>query len=405
MAKMLTGKLKEELLSYKQEELSIPVLSRLFGTTAKKDEFGKVTITDPKFDLRSPLHLDAGEYINAEAVDTTVGSFLFNKLMIEGMLEDIVPNHYYNEVVDNKGFGKLTNMISEGLMMGKLPVKPNLIKWLKQYEFYGMKACTIFSPSYTEGLLRQNASVIKEKEKLLKNTEITNVTDMTDIEDELVKRSKKILQKDPGMTLFDSGARGSFENDYKNMNLMLGPVARPGEDGKFDMVHSNYIEGIQKEDLVACGNSVVNAAYPKAVATQDSGYKTKQYYAAYQSIQLDVDGSDCGTKKGLSVSLTSDNIETYYYQNIMKANGGYETLTPDNADKYINKKVVFRSPMFCSNPKRCSVCSGRRFYLMGIENAGLTTGRITNTLLNKSMKNFHNTKMKYDTVDVSSLLI
>lgn len=403
MAKMITKEQKNELLSIKQEDLSVSALTKLFGKTTTKEN-GKFIIKEPKFDLRAPMHLDAGEYINKEAVDTTVGKFVFNKLMVEGMLESIIPNGYYNVVIDKKGFGKLLDIISEGLMMGKIQVEPTLIKWLKQYEFYGLKACTIFSPSYSEGLLRKNPKVQKEKERLLKDKEIKSTSDMTDIEDALVKSSKEILQKDSGMTLFDSGARGSFDNDYKNMNLMLGPVAIPGSDGEFDMVTSNYIDGLQKEDLVACGNSVVNSAYPKAVGTQDAGYKTKQYYAAYQSIQCDEDGTDCGAKLGLDILLTKDNASDYYYQNIITPKG-YVVLTNENVNQFLNKKVTFRSPMYCKNDKICSVCAGRRFYIMGIRNIGLTTGRVTNTLLNKSMKNFHNAKVKYDEVDINNLLL
>ena len=240
------------------------MISRLFGKTTTKTSDGKFKINEPKYNLRDLLHLDAGEYINKEAVDTTVGSFLFNKLMIEGMLEEIVPNGYYNEVIDKGGFGKLINYISEALMMQKIPVNPTLIKWLKQYEFYGMKASTIFSPSYSEGLLRQNPEIQKEKQRILRSTKIENAQDMSMVEDALVASAKKTLQSDTGMTLFNSGARGSFDNDYKNMNLMLGPVAIPGSDGEFDMVTSNFIDGIQKEDIVAAGNSVVNGAYPKA---------------------------------------------------------------------------------------------------------------------------------------------
>ena len=404
MAKKLISKAeKQELLSLQQDKLSVSMISKLFGkTTTKKD--GKFIINEPKFNVRDLMHLDAGEYINKTAVDTTVGSFLFNKIMVEGMLEEIIPNGYYNEVIDKKGFGKLVNYISEAIMMEKIPVNPTLIKWLKQYEFYGMKACTIFSPSYSEGLLRQNTKIQKEKDKILKSANIETPQDMAEIEDAVVASAKKTLQNDTGMTLFDSGARGSFDNDYKNMNLMLGPVAIPGSDGKFDMVTSNYIDGLQKEDLVAMGNNVVNSAYPKAVGTQKGGYLTKQYYAAYQSIQCDEDGTDCGTKLGIDMTLTPDNIEEYYYQNIMTAQGPV-VLTSENKDEFVNKKVNIRSSMFCKNDKICSVCAGRRFYMMGIKNIGLTSGRVTNTLLNASMKNFHNAKVKFDEVDINNLLI
>lgn len=402
-SKRLSDTDKKELLSLNQDSLSISLMTKLFGKHTSKQK-GIFKIEDPKFNIRDTFRLEAGEYTNKQEVETTVGSFIFNKLMIEGMLESIIPNGYYNEVINKKGFSKLVDYISEGLMMERIPVNPTLIKWLKQYEFYGMKACTIFSPSYSEGLLRRNTSVLKEKEKILKSKKIETTQDMSELEDTLVESARKILSDDTGMTLFDSGARGSFDNDYKNMNLMLGPVAIPGSDGKFDMVTSNYIDGLQKEDLIACGNVVVNSAYPKAVGTQEGGYLTKQYYAAYQSIQCDEDNTDCGTKLGLDMVLTENDVDDYLYQNIMTSKGPV-VLTNDNKSQFIGKRVIIRSSMFCKSDKICSVCAGRRFYMMKIKNIGLTSGRVSNTLLNASMKNFHNAKVKFDEVNINDLLI
>ena len=264
--KLLSKEEKKELISIPQEKLSVSMITKLFGkTTTKSPDGKKFVVNEPKFNVRDLVHLDANEYINKEPVDTTVGSILFNKIMVEGMLEEVIPGGYYNEVIDKSGFGKFLDYLSEGVMMQKIKVNPTLIKWLKQYEFYGMKACTIFSPSYSEGLLRPNLEIEKEKQKLIKTTKIETPQDMAELEDRLVASARKTLKNDAGMTLFDSGARGSFDNDFKNMNLMLGPVAIPGSDGKFDMVTSNYIDGLQKEDLIAAGNTVVNSTYPKAV--------------------------------------------------------------------------------------------------------------------------------------------
>ena len=264
MPKMLSASEKQELLSLKQEDLSVPLITKLFGKTTSKQN-GKFEVHPPKFNIQDKLILEAGEYINKQKVETTVGSFLFNKLMIEGLVEPAVENGYYNEVVTGNKFEALTDSISTCVMMGKIPVYPNLIKWLKHYEFYSMKLVTLFSPSYTEGLLRKNPEVQKEKERLLKSKKIENVKDMTDIEDALVASSAKILDKDPGMTLFKSGARGSFDNDYKNINLAVGGVAIPGKDGEFGMITSNYLEGLQKEEWVQVGQIPVNSAFPKAM--------------------------------------------------------------------------------------------------------------------------------------------
>ncbi len=264
MAKSLTAEDRKFLLSLKQEDLGVKMITRLFGKTAEKKD-GKMVIHPPRFDTKSKLYLKKGEYINKKDVETTVGSFLFNKLMIEGMLEEIIPDGYYNEVIDKKGFGKLQGYISQGLMEEELPVTPNLTKWLKHYELYGMKLSTIFSPSYSQSMLKKNPEVDKEKEELLKKNPNANLDKMVEIEDKLVASARKKLKGDTGMTIFDSGARGTFDNDYKNMNLMLGPVAIPGKDGQFDFVTSNYIDGLKKEDMVASGNSIVSAAYPKAI--------------------------------------------------------------------------------------------------------------------------------------------
>lgn len=401
---------KRELLKLTKDDMTVSKITKLFGKTGAR-EVDPVTnkikfkMVPPVYDIRMKIHLNANEYINKEAVDTTVGIFLFNKLLVEGLIDHIVPNGYYNEVINKKTFDKLRDIISNAVMAGKLLVDPNLINWLRAYEFYGMKLCTIFSPSYTRKLLETNQEIARKKEELLKNSKIENVQDMTRIEDSLVAEAKEKLKGDPGMTLFNSGARGSFENDYKNINLMLGPVGVPGEEGKFTFVPSNYLTGLQKDDLVAAGNTIVNSAYPKAVGTEQSGYLTKQFYAVYQSITVDEDGTDCGTKECIEIVLTPDNVEMFLYQNIMLQSGRIVTLDPDTKDQYLNKKVKIRTPMFCLSDKCCSVCAGRRPYIMQIKNIGLTAGRISNTFLNKSMKNFHSSKVKLDVVNVDKLLL
>lgn len=263
MAKLLSKEDRQYLLSLKQEEIGIKMISRLFGKTAKKVD-GKMVISQPRFDTKSKLFLKKGEYINESDVETTVGSFLFNKLMVEGMIEDCIPGRYFNEVINKKGMRIFLNYISVGVMGQKIPVDPNLTTWLKHYEFYGMKASTIFSPSYSEGLLRHNENVMKIRDKAMIETEDADITKMVEMEDKIVDTARKELKGDPGMTIFDSGARGSFENDYKNMNLSLGAVAKPDSPGDFFFVKSNYIDGLQKSDMVSCGNVVVNSAYPKA---------------------------------------------------------------------------------------------------------------------------------------------
>lgn len=140
------------------------------------------------------------------------------------------------------------------------------------------------------------------------------------------------------------------------------------------------------------------------IGTQDAGYLTKKFFAAYQSIQVDKPGTDCGSKNGLSFVLTEEDGDNYDYQYNIEGNK-LVLITPQNRSKYIGKKVKLRSPMYCSGDKLCSICAGKRWEIMGIKNSGLTAGRVTNTLLNASMKNFHSAKVSLDKVNIDDLLI
>lgn len=402
---MLSEELKKELLSLKRADLSYTYIAKNFGYTTKLNrESKKFDITPPKFKSNEKILLKAGEFINEKEESTNVGIILFNKIMIEDRFEKIIPGGFFNNVINKKEFEKMMGYISTALNKKEISLYPTVVDFLRDYEFYSLKTTSIFSPSYTMNITKPNKNVMTEREELLKTSRLDTVQDMSQLEDKLVQSAKKELKGDPGMTLFDSGSRGSFANDYKTMAITVGPVENPVTN-KFDFVKSNYMDGLQKEDLVAAGNIVVTSEYPKAVGTQVGGYLTKQFYAVYQSIVVDDPDTDCGTKECLDVYIDSFNAELVLYQNIKSKNGKIITLTEDNIDQYMNTTVQLRSPMFCITDKICSVCAGKRFANMDIVNAGLISGKISNNLMNKRMKKRHSMKVELDSVDINSLLI
>jgi hypothetical protein len=401
--------LKQELLKLKKSDLTVPFLvSKISKTTKveKDPQTGKKQfhVKDAEWDCQAKMKLKAGEYINKEDVDTTLGSFLVNKLLIEDYVESVVPGGYYNEVITAKKFEKLVNLISTALLEGKLPLQPNVVKFIQAFEFYGLMLTASTSPAITPGLFSVDPEIRKKRDEMFAKTgDNPSLTEAVHIEDSLVKEAEKKLKGDPGMALFDSAAKGSFDDSYKMMSIMIGAVKNPNT-GKYDMVKSNYIDGLQKEDLTAVGNSIVNGAYPKAIGTAEGGYLTKQFYAVFQSIVLDEPGSDCGSKGYLPVFLTDDNYNDYMWQYAV-VNGKTVLLTNENRSQFVGKKVNLRSPIGCIGAKLCNKCMGERFYKLGIKNVGLTTGRISNSIMNASLKNFHNTKVKLNAVDPDKLLI
>lgn len=398
---------KKKLLSMKQEDMTVSFITKTFTKSAKLETVNgknKFVETEPEFDLRAVFNLKAGEYINTEDIQTSVGRFLFNKLIIENSISSIAPGGYYNKVFTKKSWGEIAKWISTSVMEGKLPIE-NLVRYLKAFEFYGLKLVTCMSPSFSQAVLKPNETVEKEKRKLLdeldKNPHPT-LKDYTDIEDKLVDTAKKAIGKDPAMSLYDSGSRGSFDNDYKINTVIVGPVKNCATGG-YDFMKSDMMDGLRKEDIPKAGNMVVGASYPKAVGTAVGGYMTKEFYAVYQSIVLS-DVEDCGSKYTLKVTLSKDNVDSFMYQYMIEG-GKKICLTPDIAPKYIGKVVHLRSPMGCIGQQLCKTCAGQRFDKLGIKNVGLTAGKVSNNLMNKQMKKFHEIRVKLDTVDPEALLI
>lgn len=406
----ISAELKETLLKLRPEDCTVPFLiSKITKTTSsRRDENGKrsFNVRPPEWNLQGTFKLKAGEYINVEEVpETTVGSFLFNKICIEGKVESIVPNHYYNEVVTKKGFGAFVNEIAVKVSEKKIPLMPNVTEFIQAFEFYGLMLCPGVSASLTKGTFSVDEELRKMRDELYAQAgENPSISQIVEIEDKLVKAAEAKLKGDPGLTLFHSGARGSFNDNYKMMSLTVGPVFNPAT-GKYDVVKSNYIDGIQKRELPAMGNVIVNAAYPKAIGTAEGGYITKQFYAVFQGIQLGEPGSDCGSKGYFTTFITPKNYSTYMWQYAVDQRGKLILMTDDNRDQFVNRVVRMRSPIGCLAPKICNKCMGERFYMLNIQNAGLTAGRLPNSIMNAGMKAFHNTKVTLHKVDPDKLLI
>ena len=402
---LLEKEIKDMLLKLKPEEIDVILLSKLFGSTFNMET---KSMTEPIVPRNRKMVLKAGEYINKNDITTTPGIFMYNKLLIEGKLDKIIPEGFYNPpVIDKKAHNKLLKYLFPAVKDKKMSIE-TLQRFLRDMEFWGLKPLTIFSPSFTKNTVTSNPKVMKEKERLLKEAREKNngevpLNQMIDIENYLVDLNKKLIKDDPGMTLYDSGSRGSFDNDFKNNNIMVGPVLNPAT-GEYDLMESNYIDGISKKDLAIAGNLVVNAGFPKAVGTQNGGYKTKQFYAGFQSIVIDKPGTDCGTQVYLTDILNEHTKNDFLYSYILDGKK-LILLDESNIDKYMGKVLKRRSPLFCTSDKICNKCAGERFNYFDLYNAGSTTVKMPNGLMNKNMKRFHVAKIVLDEVDPSSLLI
>ncbi len=398
---------KKLLLSLKKEDLTVGLITKLFSYTTKVTPEKKFDVKEPEIDTQWKMILAPGEFTNKEQVETTAGIFLFNKLLVEGNLENVIPNGYYNEVLTKKKFSAFLSMIANAIMSGKITIKPTVYNFLRDYEFWALKLVTIFSPSYTPAMVTPSKKLMDAKQKLLNENKNASTAEMVDIRNELLDVARDTIKGDPGKTLFDSGSRGSFDNDFGNMFVAVGPVENP-VTGQFDFMKSNYIGGISKEDLVAAGNIIVNAEYPKAIGTAKGGYQTKQFNAVFQTVTLGPKDSDCGTKGALTVTITKDNLDKYIDQYIALPNGKTELITEDLNVKYMNHPIKVRSPMYCLHLDKddaiCNKCAGERFYKLGVSSMGLTASDLSAQMMNASLKLRHSLLVEMNKINADTLL-
>lgn len=386
-------------LSLKPEQLGIKMQTHLFGRTA--DPKTK-KVNPPRYNVTDRVKLKAKEYTNTTEVDTTLGRIVFNKICIEPFIKDIVPNHYWNIPLDKGGVGKLYGIVAEAIKYNKLTTE-DAWRWEKAIEFYSLKGAIIYNTSYNADLLIPRQDLIKERDEFIKNNPNATTADYADFEKQITAKAAQKLDNNPGIGLYKSGARGDIADQYKNISIMIGPVYNPAT-AQMEPVTSNFVEGFSKDELPKAGNMLISAAYPKSCATADSGYITKQYYAAFQSVCVDDDGTDCGTKSYINVYISEKNFNKYEFQYVID-NGKLVMLSQENKSKYVNKFVKLRSPMCCLGENVCSICAGRFPYITGLKNIGITFADIPNAAVEGGMKKFHKSAIKMDDVDINTLII
>ena len=394
---------KKYLLGLKPEDVTFELLVNIFGDRSKVEN-GKVKVIPSRMKTSDEFVLEKGEYINTEKVTTNAGLFIYNKLIVERELSQVLG--YVNTPINSGALGAIEDRLSSALLLDQITVEV-MASYLNRTQWLSMQFHSVISGSFTMGTLKPLPSVVKERNKLLKENHerIKNgdVIAAVNIEKKLLKQAEEELKNDHGLDLYRSGARGSFGNNFKTISVMKGPIFNP-ITGEFDVVESNYMEGIRKEDIPLFGNAVITGSYPKAIGTATSGYFSKQIIAALQAVQLDKKGSDCGTKGTLKTVIPPSAVKDFLYRHAVD-NGKIVLLKEDNIKNYVGREIKLRSPMYCVGKKMCRVCAGLMYEKLEIDNIGLTGARVSSTLLNLSMKKFHDTSSRLSHIKQDQITI
>ena len=259
---MISEKDKEYFLSLQSKDITIDLLTELFG-----DSYDRKTRQQKKarFKTTDKVKLKVGECMSKSDIETTVGRIIYNKAIIQPAFGDKFG--FINETISSKGLDALEEVLSQALLDDKISVEEMYV-YLDKTQWLGANLTHVLAPSFTMNTLKPIKEITDERDKLVtKNKERIDKGDVlvaVDIENQLTKKAEEKLKNAPGMELFKSGARGSFANNYKKTSILMGTTYNPVE-GKFELVASNYMEGIDKEHMHLQGNAIIAGAYPKAI--------------------------------------------------------------------------------------------------------------------------------------------
>ena len=384
----------------KPEDITFEFLIDTFADIKKKDsatgiEKSRYNLIDT-LDIRVPYLGFTGK--------TTLGRLMYNKVIIEGCkLDNVLP--YINEPITDKFHGKMEGIIADALKEDKITVE-QMYQYIDTRDWLGFQLHGAFTTSFTIGIIKKPKEVQVLHDELMKKykdrLDAGDVVAAEEMEKQLIAKTKEVLKDDIGMDLYASGARGSIENNLKNVNLMRGAIYNRATGG-YDIITNSLLDGLDKKDLSPHSNSCLEGAYSKAVGTADTGYLSKELLSSMQAEVLDEPGSDCGSKRTIEVTIPG-NKDLYLYRYIVE-NGKLICLTPDVIGKYMGKKVKMRSPLYCCGEHLCSKCAGEYFYKLGKRFVGLTTSRVATTCTNLNMKKFHENLVKTWQINLEDMLI
>lgn len=402
-ARRVTKEEKEMFLELKPDDITLELLQNLFADRWDADA-GKVI--PAQLETYDEIPLKKGEYTNKEDIVTNCGLFIINKYLIE---PDFVPYlGYVNYTLDKKGFKKIEDIMAGAIMEDETgELVPKYYKFLDRLVWitftFHSEICASKTIKSMKPLPKVQAEKRKRMPELKKAIEDDDMVKVVQIQNDLVKVAEKELEDDPSYELYKSGARGAFDNAYRQAQVMKGPVWNESKK-KFVVMTNSLYEGASKEDLQTMANAIVSGVYPKSIGTGECGYLTKKLAAAFQNVVLDVKGSDCGTKAICEVELTKGNASMYYYHYIQQGST-FVRFDPANEDKFIGKTVKMRLPSVCCGKKLCNRCAGDRYYMLGIENVGLTNGRVSNSLLRARMKQAHDATVRVSTLTADEIFV
>lgn len=392
----------EYLVKLTEEDITTSLIMELFGDFGDHQWFNPydiLTVPEGAYGGKLP---NGKEKKNKAPFTTTIGRLVFNKYFIECEPELLQFIGYVNDNVGKKSYGKLFDSLGYAVLEDEISIDTYKRFCKKSQKF--MPYVSILAPNHSMNMLTITKQINKRKAELIKQNQEAfdngDVYVVDQVSKELLAYAKELMKDDPAMDMFLSGAGGSFENNFKNMFIMRGSVQDPDPRKSYNIITSNYVDGVTQDEYSKLANTLAAGPYSRSKKTELGGYWEKLFLQSLQHVILQEPGSDCGTKRHIELKVTDKNIGSIMYCYVINNDGSLTEINSKNKDKFIGKKVKLRFSSMCeAKDGICNVCAGNLFYRLGIRNIGAATPQIPSKLKVLSMKLFHDDQLNFTEMD------
>ena len=304
---------------------------------------------------------------------TTVGRVIFNK---------IVPDKSYeiDKPIGKKDINKMITRCANEYYEKKPDVYSEFVK---NIIYLGGKYYTLMPVTFGIDELQIPQSILNLKEKL--NGATPEQAQL------IIEKMEKLLQNylvENQLDLGIVGGGGGLKGGYGQLRQILickGIIS--GYKGEIVSISDSYGSGMTSRDHFGTGYATRNGVADRVLNTADTGYLSRRLAYALQRVECDPTIVDCGTRKTISLKVDKDIADRLKGRYVYNEDDKLELF---DAEKWMDKVVRLRTPIYCRTTKLCKHCYGELAIRNRTKNVGILAAQILGERLSQvTMKQFH----------------
>jgi len=381
-----------DVLSIIQGDISASDILKFTNVVPIKNEDGSFKVKPNKWTLNSKIILNPGDVVNVKTrIETTIGRAIANKLLKIDPFGDFFPFDNNPIVINDNSNKIIVNLLKNDITTDQMIIYFNNIIWLTRF-------ADMILPSLSRTVLVTPKSTVKLREQLTEQykdlIEKGDTSYVDKVEKPVLDDIVNQLKNDPSFMLYRTG-KPSISNNLKQSIGTFSPIYNISK-GKYDIPNGNLLTGHDPQMYDSIANMNISGIYARNIDTRDGGSIVKTIYNSMNMMKAGPKGTDCGTKKYKTVTLTEENKTLYIWNYIMEPGGRLILVTPDNINSYIGKTCSFRSALYCNYDRFeiCNICCGEIPYKTNLLAIGLLSSRLPFQILKSSLKKFHNSTVQ-----------